>query len=244
MNICAMSLGPPLVLIVAILLAGILILTFLIMLIVKLFKKSLTWRFILFTTFLAPISVIIVGLLFNIVYDFMTSPMKVKESDLEGDYIINTDLFKGENTEWQYEHYWLRIEKDTLYLNIMNEGKLIHTYKKKINHSWKGGRHDFFEFYGEYKFRNDHIMYIRNEGLNELNAEIYKSLPNDTMYGSIRVKDSVLNARILEAYPNEHHMLKLNPLLHADPFMFNVVLRSTKYGNMFFRKGKWKRRRK
>lgn len=124
----------------------------------------------------------------------------------------------------------------------MNDGKLIYTYKKKIKYSWKSGGHSFFEFYNDYDFRTDEIMYTRDKELGELNTGLYEQL-RDTIYINLFVTDSVLYSRILEAYPNEHHMLKLNPLLHADPFMFNVVLRSTKYGNMFFRKGKWKNRK-
>ena len=41
-----------------------------------------------------------------------------------------------------------------------------------------------------------------------------------------------------------HHMLMEKLLLHADAFQYNIVLRSKKYGNMFFVKGKWRKRAK
>ena len=243
MNICAMSFGPPIGLIISAILIVILIFTFLVLMLIKLINNNLRWRFILLTTFLVPIVILVMGLVYNLLFEFVTSPMKVKRSDIEGDYVINTSLFKGENADWQYEHYWIRIKKDSLYLKVMNEGKLIGTYKKKIKYSWKSGGHRFFEFYNDYSFRTDKIVYIRNKDLEKFKTGFYESLPDDTVYITQYVTDSVLHSRILEAYPNEHHMLKLNPLLHADPFMFNVVLRSTKYGNMFFRKGKWKNKK-
>lgn len=114
MNICAMSFGPPMEFIVSALLIAILILTLMVLLLVKLIKKNLRWRLIFLATFLVPISVFIIGLVYNLIYDFVTCPMIVKRPDIDGDYVINTNLFKGENADWQYEHYWIRIKKDSL----------------------------------------------------------------------------------------------------------------------------------
>ena len=41
-----------------------------------------------------------------------------------------------------------------------------------------------------------------------------------------------------------HHMLMEKLLLHVDAFQYNIVLRSKKYGNMFFVKAKWRKRAK
>lgn len=219
----------------------ILICTFIIALIVKSLKNNISWRSTIITTFLVPISVLILVVIYFQLNDFFTKPMKVEFSDIDGDYIINTDLFKGKNTNWQYDHYWIRIAKDTLYLNIMDNNKLIKTYKKNIGHTFRN-KHSFIFFPEDRQLRNDTIRYIRNT-IKKIDSSLYNRFPKDTVYLNTRVVDSVYYSRIAEvngSYP--HHMLKLNPLLHADPFMFNIVLQSSKYGNMFFRKGKWKNR--
>lgn len=212
----------------------VLILTFVVTLIVKSVKRGMSWRFLITTTFLVPLSLLLIGLMSNEIYLFLTKPMTVDYSDLDGDYVINTNLFKGKNSNWQYDHYWIRISNDTLYLNVMDNNTLIKTHKRYIGYNEKG-KHRFFYFPEKRNFRHDSIMYVRNRNL-MLDNNLYMRVPKDTVYLYQRVIDSVYYARSIEAGTSSHHMLQLNPLLHADPFMFNVVLRSTKYQNMFLEK--------
>ena len=213
------------------------IITLIVLLAVKYHIKELSRQFIINTSFLVPISLVVLFFTIRLIHNFYTSPMKVNNSDLEGDYVINTDMFKGSNADWQYQHYWLKIKYDTLYLNVMNNGKLIKIFKKKV-YKTRRNKHEFIEFYDKYQLDREEVRYARVYIRD--NYDIILKDPSDTIIRSYEtVTDSVFYSRVQKANEGEHHMLKLNPLLHADPFMFNIVLRSTKYGNMFFRKGKW-----
>ncbi len=204
-------------------------------------QKNISWYFIYKNSFLFPIILYGTVAILYLTIDFVTSPMTVHMSDIEGEYIINTDIFKGKDADWQYEHYWLKVKNDTLYLNVMNNGELIRTYKRRVYQTWKK-KHEFIEFYDEWQFRGEEVPYVRINTNKDTN-NVFKTR-GDTTYLYRTVKDSVFYYKMLKANELEHHMLKLNPLLSADPFMFNLILRSTKYGNMFFKKGKWKKNKK
>jgi hypothetical protein len=194
---------------------------FIIISIFKIFIRKLSWRRIITLTILSP-GIICLAV---VAHEFFTSPMKVTRFRLQGNYVINRDLFKGEDTNWQYEHYWIKIKGNIMYLNVMNNGKLIRRYKKPIRYS-KDGKHIFLEF-----DRNKTFLIKTKEQYNSIKTqkqnEELEFVWDESHYNS-----------------ENHHMLTKWPKLHADPFRFNIVLQSEKYKNMFFTKGKWKNPKK
>ena len=171
------------------------------------------------TTPIVLVAILLLAFCIKIQVDrFVKSPMTVHYHNFQGNYVINRDYFKGENADWQYDHYRLKIKKDTLYLYIMKNGKVIKTYKRNIKYD----KH--------YKFTKQTVI----------------EFPTDWGYeDGRRVSDSLYSVRADSIrHAVGHEALMRNPLLHADPFKFNLILRSERYGNMFFTKGKWKERKK
>lgn len=171
----------------------------------KIFKLSY-WGILEIIIFKIPITlavIFIIGYLANI---FFTSPMTVRKIHLESNYIIDREMFKGKDADWQYNHYALKIDEDTLYLRILNNNRIIKTFKKHIFYV-DIDKHRFITFQeGQY---SDEFM--ESKEIDRLSLDTSK-----------------------------HHMLRLNPKLMSNPFSFRIILQSTKYGNMFFKKGKWK----
>ena len=203
--------------------------------------KRLDWTTILTITFGIPLVIGGIIILFSYVHSFVTTPMKVGRWSIQGNYTINRDWFKVPNADWQYEHYRMRISNDTLYLNVMNDGKLIKEYRR-VFHYIPWGKHTFIEFYSEYELHTAAWHQVR-DSLMALDDVAYARFQeqSDTENLEALLSDSLFNVTLDSAKRvGGHHMLRLNPMLHADPFSFNVVLRSTRYGNMFFRKGEWK----
>ncbi|MEM6717851.1 MAG: hypothetical protein AAF611_00915 [Bacteroidota bacterium] len=169
--------------------------------------------------------------------------MTVKKYHLDGNYVINRNLFKGPNTDWQYEHYRLSIKNDTLVLIVMNNGKIIKTYEKPISYTTKG-KHTFFCFSKATRFpRIKHVFPfdMKDAVENFINENCQDSMVSSAYEYKLqkefskRINDSIYKVTMdsIDKFPG-HHMLKFNPVLHADPFSFNIVLRSTRYRNMFF----------
>lgn len=246
-----MSFGPPVELIIAFFLLISAIVIFLILLIARVFLKKLTFKKIGFVSIMTPIILGFLLLIAKEIDDFIKSPMTVRKYHINGDYVINRELFKGKNADWQYEHYKLKIKKDTLFLTTIEKGVEIKTYKRPIDFIRKG-KHTFIEFYN-YREINSNIRKELDTYSFDTIVEKYRDdmHPDQTFLrnlinneiDSVRkvLYDSILEFKIDSAkYYVDHHMLTENPLLHADPFEFNIVLRSTEYGNMFFIKGKWK----
>lgn len=185
--------------------------------ILKMHFKSITWLCIAKTILLVPTFICLT----IVAHEFVTSPMKVTKWRLQGTYVINTEIFKGENTNWQYDHYWLKIKDDVLYLNVMKEGKLIKQFKKAIEYKTIG-KHVFINF-DDNKSTQVECRDVMGDAYFTIVPGRFELWNHDGSYNS-----------------TNHHMLKRYPLLHADPFNFNIVLQSEKYGNMFFTKGRWK----
>lgn len=208
--------------------------------IAKTFRKNQRWK-ILFSM----IALAFVFGLYSFLNDLITKPMAVRTYYLNGDYVINKDWFKGEDSDWQYNHYWLRISDDTLCLNIMKNGIRIKQYKRAIYYRRKG-KHSFFEFYNcdPYSFNNKKYKKLLEKRKEDRIR--YFEIKNmvDSIENINHVTDSESKARsgICDSVhqTGHHHALMQNPILHADPFCFNIILRSKKYGNMFFKKGNWK----
>ncbi len=246
----AMSLGPPLEVIIPFFIVILTISAFVILTIFRFFFKKLTFKRIALISIGTPVIIILSTLIIEKVIDFVKSPMTIRKYNIEGDYVINRGLFSGKNCDWQFEHYTLRIYKDTLYLKVFNNRKLVNIYKRPIFYTDRG-KHTFFEFYNSRQIDFDtqqvidkyNFDYIADKYMDNMNPDqtfIMEKIEHET--DSIRsiLYDSIVTVKTdsVVRYA-DHHMLRLNPLLHADPFSFNIVLQSTKYGNVFFTKGNW-----
>ncbi|SDD24814.1 hypothetical protein [Williamwhitmania taraxaci] len=214
---------------------------FAVMMVVRSRTKRIDIPFVLTVTFAIPIAIGVLVIVVNFVHGFITSPMTVRKYHLEGNYVINRDWFKGPNADWQYEHYWMQISNDTLYLHIMNQEKQIKQYSRVFQYIFKG-KHRVVQFYNEYDLHSAAWHQVR-DSLMELDDSGYAQFQtaSDTVNLEVVLSERLFNAKFDSAKNvGGHHMLQLNPLLHADPFSFNLVLRPTRYGNMFFQKGDWK----
>ena len=68
-----------------------------------------------------------------IIINFWTDKTNVTTEDFYGTYIVDRSFFKGENADWQYNHYRFEITKnDELLLYVTNGNKISRIYKKKI----------------------------------------------------------------------------------------------------------------
>ena len=146
------------------------------------------------------------------------SPTNVTNNRLQGLYEIDTLYFRGENANWQHSHYKLAIGDDSLKLIILNNDQVIKEFRRKI-FNVKINNMSFFEFYDNYL--SDY--YIKNKP-----KEFYHS-KEDSLVQSERI------FRIVNDSSN-HHMLRVNPSLLLKPHNFRVIIYSTMYKNMFFKK--------
>ena len=248
MILLALSLGPPLEMIITFFIFILAICIFIVLTIFRLLKKKLPFKIIILISICSPVLLILAVLIAERIYDFFKSPMTVRKYNIEGDYVINRKMFPGKNCDWQFEHYTLHIDRDTLCLNILNNSKLIKTFKRPIFYIDRG-KHTFFEFYNYQQIDSDAQKEIDNYDFDSIAEKYRDSMNPDQAYIMERIEietdsiraimyDSIVTIKRDSAYCHiNHHLLKQNPLLHADPFNFNIVLQSTKYGNMFFTKG-------
>ncbi len=89
-------------------------------------KRNKEWKIAFVIVILIPI------LLFLIHYIFFT-PMIVDRSDNYGEYVIDRDVFKGKQADWQYNHYRFEIKEDNTFLFYVTEKeKIIKTYKGTV----------------------------------------------------------------------------------------------------------------
>ena len=130
MTFLAMSFGPPLEFIYAFALLVLAFLIFIILFAGRILFKGFSWKRNFIATFGIPLSIPILIL----VFEFLKSPMTVRKYHLDGSFVINRNLFKGDNTNWRYDHYWVTIFYDTLTLHVMNNGREIKQYKKPITY--------------------------------------------------------------------------------------------------------------
>ena len=66
----------------------------------------------------------------SFIADFLKKSMCVRKYNLEGNYVIDKEMFNKENALWQYNHYSLNVTEDSLYLIIYNDNKKYkHTQK-------------------------------------------------------------------------------------------------------------------
>lgn len=203
-------------------------------------KENKPFPKLLIRSILIPSLLFLSYIIITTTYDYFTKPMNLQYSDFKGDYVINTNMFKGKNADWQYDHYWLHITSDSLYLNIMDQGKPIKTFKRQIGLSTLY-KYDNIFFPKDYTLRTDSIRYVRDTA-QKLQNKLYARNPLDTYYIHQVVSDSLYYSRLTDKGIPSHHMLKTDPQVHREAFSFNLILRSSRYGNMFFKKGKWEKR--
>jgi len=177
------------------------------------FKRSA-----LFTEF--AISIIILTFTIIKIKDWYTkAPTTLTQKELIGSYEIDTTYFKGKNAKWQYSRYQLKIGAKSISLKIIENGRLLNEIEKPINNITIENR-AFFTFHGDY--------------YSDLN---FKIEPRNRFYQTL--EDSIHQVKKEKLIQNDtlnHHMLRLNPSLLLSPHSFRVVLYSTKYKNMYFKK--------
>ena len=158
--------------------------------------------------------------------DFVTdwynhSPTTVSNSKLRGLYEIDTLYFRGRNANWQHSRYKLEIGDDSLKLRVMGKNYVVKEVKRKIINIEVQNR-SFFTFYGDYWTDR----FIKK---NSKERYRYFSSKEDSLTQTERefkiVHDSL-----------NHHMLRVNPSLLLKPHNFRVVIYSTKFKNMYFKK--------
>ncbi len=160
-----------------------------------------------------------INFIYHVVHWYNYSPTSVTNRELKGLYEIDTLYFRGENANWQHSHYNLEIGDDSLKLIILNENRIIGEFQKKIINVEVQNR-SFFTFHDDYSA--DYFIKHKTK-------ERYYHSKEDSLVQTARdfklVNDSL-----------NHHMLRINPSLLLNSHDFRVVIYSTKYKNMFFKK--------
>ncbi|MEH0154251.1 hypothetical protein V6R21_08900 [Limibacter armeniacum] len=60
--------------------------------------------------------------------------IELNKQDFYGEYIIDRDFFKGEQTNWQYNRYRFEItEDDSIFFHVTDKDRIIKTYKGIIS---------------------------------------------------------------------------------------------------------------
>lgn len=154
----------------------------------------------------------------SIINWYSKSPTIVTKNRLYGNYIIDTTYFRGKNANWQYHHFKIKIEQDSLKL-IIKKNKFQRTIAKKtypilIEES------SFFIF---------HDDYYSDKYISDPNSKKYY-FSNYTTWEQFKRSDSLINDSLT------HHIIKINPSILLKPHDFILIFFSTKYGNMYFKK--------
>ena len=64
---------------------------------------------------------------------WFTSKTELDKEDYYGEYIINRDYFKGEQTDWQYNHFRFEItEEDSIFFYLTEQEKILKTFRGNI----------------------------------------------------------------------------------------------------------------
>jgi len=94
-------------------------------------KKTIALKF-LGIVWLLTIVIIAVGL----IADHFRTPIRLKKTDIIGDYQIDTTFFSGTNSKWQYDHYRFTITPtDSIIFYVTNKDIIIKTFKEKVRYS-------------------------------------------------------------------------------------------------------------
>lgn len=67
------------------------------------------------------------------IVQWLTSKTELKKEDYYGEYVINRDYFKGEQTDWQYNHYRFEIkDEDSIFFYVTDKEKILKTFRGTI----------------------------------------------------------------------------------------------------------------
>ena len=148
------------------------------------------------------------------------SSTSVSNSKLRGLYEIDTLYFRGKNANWQHSRYKLEIGDDSLKLIVLGKNSIIKEVQRKIINIDIQNR-SFFTFHDYYGADN----YIKNK---KRERRYYSSKEDSLALAEREFK--LINDSL------NHHMLRVNPSLLLKPHNFRVVIYSTKFKNMYFKK--------
>lgn len=67
------------------------------------------------------------------IIQWLTSKTELDKDDYYGEYVINRDYFKGEQTDWQYNHFRFEInDEDSIFFYVTDKEKILKTYRGTI----------------------------------------------------------------------------------------------------------------
>ena len=91
-------------------------------------KKTFFFKFLGFVYF-----AIFALILFAGIFRFFTKKKVLEKNDYYGEYIVKRNFFKGEQSDWQYDHFRFEITKNDEMLFHVTEGqKILETYKGRV----------------------------------------------------------------------------------------------------------------
>ena len=81
-------------------------------------------------------SLTILVIITAVISDHFRTPMRLTKSDIIGVYSIDTNLVKGTNARWQYDHYRFKITKtDSIFFYLTSKDIISKTVKGKVRYS-------------------------------------------------------------------------------------------------------------
>ena len=67
------------------------------------------------------------------IVQWLTSKKELEKEDYYGEYVVNRDYFKGEQADWQYNHYRFEItEEDSIFFYVTDKEKILKTFRGTI----------------------------------------------------------------------------------------------------------------
>ncbi|AFU69675.1 hypothetical protein P700755_002983 [Psychroflexus torquis ATCC 700755] len=67
------------------------------------------------------------------IINWLTSKTELNKDDYYGEYVVNRDYFRGEQTDWQYNHFRFEItDADSIYFYVTDKQKTLKTYQGTI----------------------------------------------------------------------------------------------------------------
>lgn len=82
----------------------------------------------------------VIGLILCAIFmNWFFSKTELDKEDYYGEYVVKRGFFKGEQTDWQYNHYRFEItEKDSIFFYVTDKEKIIKTYRGTISTTDRG----------------------------------------------------------------------------------------------------------
>ena len=81
-------------------------------------------------------SLTILVIITAVISDHFRTPIRLTKSEIIGVYSIDTNLFKGTNARWQYDHYRFKITKtDSIFFYVTSKDIILKTFKGKVRYS-------------------------------------------------------------------------------------------------------------